>query len=144
MRVFLVFVSATLLGACTEPPKPQPAPEQAAAKTEPAEAAPTEDAKPKPKPLSEEDKRLIALDPSDLSPEMRRKRAYALRRKAMQNPDSAVARTLADLQRAHQNGEIDPKASMPTFTVDGKPPRSGRGPAGTRSGPAGARKDPAE
>lgn len=136
MRVILLATITALIGACSQPPV-----SEAAAETTP-EAAKSNaaESKPKPPPLSEEDKRLIAMDPAELTPELRRKRAYALRRKAMQNPNSPLARTLEDLQKASQNGEIDPNASgMPTFTIDGKPPTSGQGPAGTRMGPAGAR-----
>lgn len=133
MRILVT--SLALLGACSKPPEPQPR------DAEKAEAAPEAEskaqaAKPKPKPLSEEDKRLIAMDPAELTPEMRRKRSYALRRKAMQNPDSAVARTLTDLEEAYKRGELDPgRASMPTFTADGKAPSGGAPPAGAR--PAG-------
>ncbi len=158
MRVLQIAATIGLLTACSKAPARQEASEAAPpSESEPAavvepEAKPSE-AKPsplseeaKPPPLSEEDKRLIAMDPADLTPELRRKRAYARRREAMQDPNSPLARTLGDLQKAYENGEIDlggagtPGASgMPTFTVDGKPPTSGQGPAGTRTGPAGAR-----
>ena len=62
--------------AVAEPSAPAVAPEQ-------GKAAPPE--------LSEEDLRLLAADPATLTPEERRKRAYALRRKIMQNPDSPAA-----------------------------------------------------
>jgi hypothetical protein len=141
MRVLLVAMLAVV--GCTKPPQPERKP----AETKPASAdAETKAAEaPKPPPLSEEDKRLIALDPKELTPELRRKRAYALRRKAMQDPNSPLARTLTDLQKAAENGDLQPpgKRQMPTFTVDGKPPAGGAGPAGTRPGPAGSR-DPAE
>lgn len=135
----LALASAFLAAACSKPPQPQPA--KTAETTDDAKAAePDEDATPKPPPLSEEDKRLIAADPKDLTPEMRRKRAYALRRKAMQNPNSPLARTLNDLQKAYEDGDIDPnQKATPTFTVDGKPPTSGKGKA---QGPAGARSQP--
>jgi hypothetical protein len=58
--------------------------------------------------LTEEDERLIAADPKTLTPEERRKRAYALRRKIMQNPDSPTAQMLEDLRRATENGELKP------------------------------------
>ena len=132
----VALASAVLAAACSKPPQPQPA-KSAETKDEAKAAEPAEDATPKPPPLSEEDKRLIAADPKDLTPEMRRKRAYALRRKAMQNPNSPLARTLNDLQKAYEDGEIDPnKKATPTFTVDGKPPTSGNAKS---QGPAGAR-----
>ncbi|MGH1339923.1 MAG: hypothetical protein ACRBN8_00115 [Nannocystales bacterium] len=141
MRVLVIATMAGLLTAC---PKASPPDADAGQSAESkATDSKADDSKPKPPPLSEEDKRLIALDPAELTPELRRKRAYALRRKAMQNPDSPLARTLDDLQKASLNGEIDPNGSaMPTFTVDGKPPTGGKGPAGTRKGPAGVRADP--
>ncbi len=151
MRVFLIATTACLLTACPKPPTPEAAATAGGANSKAADPTPaTEAAQPpesKPPPLSDEDKRLIALDPSEITPELRRKRAYALRRQAMQDPNSPLARTLDDLQKASQNGEIDPNggaasdsngSAMPTFTVDGKPPTSGKGPAGTRMGPAGA------
>ena len=137
MRSTLLVTVVAALGACSKPPQPQPA---AGAKTAAAaEAPPAAEAEaPTPPPLSEEDERLIASDPKDLTPEMRRKRAYALRRKAMQNPDSPLARTLTDLQKAYEDGSLDPNGTktMPTFTVDGKPPTNGGKPP---MGPAGAR-----
>lgn len=86
-----------------------------------------------PPPLSEEDKRLIALDPSTLTPEMRRKRAYAMRRKVMQNPDSPTARALNDLAAAHRDGVLTKDGDMPTFSLGGQKPTSGRPPAGVRT-----------
>ncbi len=138
MRVLMIATTAGLLAACSKPPAPEASSTADKADSKAAETNPAE-SKPGPPPLSEEDKRLIALDPAELTPELRRKRAYALRRKAMQDPNSPLARTLDDLQKASLNGEIDPdRSGMPTFTVDGKPPTSGKGPAGTRMGPAGA------
>jgi len=152
MRVILIATMACLLTACPKPPVPEAAATAASADSKATDSKTAEaqapDSKAKPPPLSDEDKRLIALDPAEITPELRRKRAYALRRQAMQDPNSPLARTLDDLQKASQNGEIDPTigqttdaggAAMPTFTVDGKPPTSGKGPAGTRMGPAGAR-----
>lgn len=120
-----------LVGAlgCSKAPKPEPV------KSE-AEAAAKAEAK-NPPPLSEEDKRLIAADPSTLTPEERRKRGYALRRKIMQNPDSASARALEDLAKATKEGTIDPKAGksegliLHQRGVEEKP-KSGPPPAGYR------------
>lgn len=105
-----------LLVACSKEVPPQTAAktDAAPAKAEP-EPAPTtaaEPAKPEIPELTEEDKRLIAADPKTLSPDERRKRAYALRRKIMQNPDSESAKMLEELRRAAEAGEIDPKATM--------------------------------
>jgi hypothetical protein len=85
--------------------------------------------------LSEEDLALIEADPKTLSPEQRRKRAYALRRKIMQDPDSPAARTLQDLQEAHQAGalQLPGKQGGPTLSLPGtEPSGEGRPPAGAR------------
>lgn len=111
-----------------------PAPE----KVEPtAEAAPAEAAQAAPRtptPLTEEELALIAADPKDLTPELRRKRAYARRKQIMQNPDSPTARALDDLAEAHQAGDLDVqrKADGVWLSAPGTKPSSGRPPAGWR------------
>lgn len=134
MRSVLVTAVIAALAGCSKPPQPEPSTAKAEAKADDGAAPKTAEATPAP--LSEEDKRLIAADPKALTPEMRRKRAFALRRQAMQNPDSPLARTLTDLEKAYDEGELDPNGqkAMPTFTADGKPPANGKG-----MGPAGAR-----
>lgn len=86
------------------------------------------------KPLSEEDKRLLAADPATLTPEERRKRSYALRRKIMQNPDSPAARMLDDLEDAVRDGDIDPKGNGKghSLSLPGTKPENARPPAGWR------------
>ena len=59
-------------------------------------------------PLTQEEIDLIAADPATLSPELRRKRGYALRRKILQNPDSPSARQLEALRIAAEKGELQP------------------------------------
>lgn len=130
---------ASLLGAsactCTTPDGSTDAakPQAAAVAPAPEAKAPTE--APAIPELSEEDRRLIAADPKDLSPDDRRKRAYALRRKIMQNPDSPAARTLEDLRKAADEGTIQPPGAGPHFevrrTADATPPSAP--PAGTRT-----------
>jgi hypothetical protein len=142
VRFGLVFVC--FIAACNAKPAPVAAKDDAPAPTaEPAASAPAADKAAIPE-LSEEDKRLLAADPKSLTPEERRKRAYALRRKIMQNPDSPAARTLEDLRRATEAGQLDPTRSGMQFqarTADGQPTTP---PPGTM-GPAGARpKDPAD
>ena len=68
-------------------------------------------------PLTQEEIDLIAADPATLSPEMRRKRAFARRRQILQNPDSPAARQLEALRLAHESGEM--QAQMPDRTRDG-------------------------
>ncbi len=106
------------------------------------EEVPADDAKAKddakvvtPPPLSEEDLALIAADPKDLTPELRRKRAYARRRQIMQNPDSPAARALNDLAEAHQAGDLDVErtGSGTWLSAPGTKPASGRPPAGWRA-----------
>ena len=115
--------------ACSGKSADSPAKDQAGAPDGASKQAPEPEGPP---PLSEEDKRLLAADPATLSPEERRKRAYALRRKVMQDPDSPAARTLTDLEEAVRGGEIDPNAKTPTLSLPGTKPQSGRPPAGWR------------
>lgn len=128
------------LAACTceQAYSPSPAAGAAADAAVPAAVADEGDAKAIP-PLSEEDLRLIAADPKTLSPEDVRKRAFALRRKIMQNPDSAAARTLEDLRRAHEAGELQAPGGGPVrFEArgkDGEPPTGTMPPAGVRPEP---------
>ncbi len=127
-------VSAASVG-CSAQPTPQKAAPAADAKTVEAkadEAKAPDDAK-TPPPLSEEDLALIAADPKDLTPEMRRKRAYARRRQIMQNPNSPTARALEDLAEAHQAGELDvERRDGVWFSAPGTKPSGGRPPAGYR------------
>ena len=82
---------------------------------QPAEGqAKQEEAKPAPaKELTQEELDLLAADPKTLSPEQNRKRAYALRKKVMQNPDSAAARALEDARQAALAGQLN-------FDADGE------------------------
>jgi hypothetical protein len=111
-------VALVLLVACGPAPAPQPAtPTPAAAAPAPAPAAVDpmldQDARPAPEPpLTQEELDLIAADPNTLTKELRVKRAYALRRKILQNPDSPMARQLEAMRRAAERGElpnVDPK-----------------------------------
>lgn len=110
---------ATLAGGCGTKTETQPKAE--AKGTEPpaeakdaslAEAAPPAmseadpDRPPKAEPMTPEELELIEKDPKDLTPELRRKRAFALRKKIMQNPDSPQARELWRLQKAVESGEL--------------------------------------
>lgn len=100
-----------------------------------ADAKATDDDLPKKAPpLTQEEKDLIAADPATLTPELRRKRAFALRKKIMQNPDSPTARMLEDLRKAAERGELDiPGKTTPRLhanTKDGK--QGGPPPAGSR------------
>lgn len=127
-------VSASACTCSTPEPASQGAP-QAAAVVPSADAKTPTAAAPAIPELTDEDRRLIAADPKDLSPDDRRKRAQALRRKIMQNPDSPAARTLEDLRKAADEGLIQPPGGSPHFevqrTADGRPPSAP--PAGTRT-----------
>lgn len=88
-----------------------PAPERAEA--DKAEAAKTEAAKPNSKPnstasteLSAEELELIAADSKSLTPEQNRKRAFALRKQIMQNPDSPQAKALEDARASALEGQL--------------------------------------
>ncbi len=153
VRAFPRAIAALLLGttcalaACTCEQAYAPTPAADAPKNANADAkanppgadAPTAEAPAVP-PLSEEDLRLIAADPKTLSPEDVRKRAFALRRKIMQNPDSPAARALEDLRRATEAGELQaPGAGAVRFEArgtDGEPPKGTMPPAGVREGDA--------
>ena len=121
-----------LATACTAQPaapeKVEPTVEAAAVEVAPAQAAPATPA------LTEEELALIAADPKDLTPELRRKRAYARRKQIMQNPDSPTARALSDLAEAHQAGDLDVqrKADGVWLSAPGTKPTTGRPPAGWR------------
>ena len=149
----IIVFGVTLLAACSETPPPRAA-TNADAKVEPATPVPNTqtdaqtDAKTDAKtaqPLSAEDERLIAADPKTLTPEDRRKRAYAMRRKIMQNPDSETAKMLEDLRRAAENGELQPPGKdgtmqFSTRTAPGAPPAVSSPPAGTPTSAADAPK----
>lgn len=60
-------------------------------------------------PLTEEEKALIDADPKTLPPEKRRERAYALRKKIMQNPDSPAAQELERVRKMIESGELTPQ-----------------------------------
>ncbi|PRQ06044.1 hypothetical protein [Enhygromyxa salina] len=78
-------------------------------------ASATADAKPLGKyELTEEEVDLLARDPKTLGPEQNRKRAYALRKKIMQNPDSEAARALEDAREAALAGQVE---------IPGQPPK---------------------
>jgi hypothetical protein len=126
---------AMLFAGCSTPATPTPAGhEQAspsASSSEPAEAPA------QPPPLSAEDLALIEADPTTLTPEQRRERAHALRRKIMQDPDSPAARTLEDLRRAHEDGLLElprGKDGGVVLSTPGAPAASGAAPAGSRPG----------
>ncbi|HWB73528.1 MAG TPA: hypothetical protein VG755_01210 [Nannocystaceae bacterium] len=139
----VVLVATSWLAACRCSDQSAPAQASPVVAEPNAPAAAPADDKAAPPALSEEDLRLLAADPATLTPEERRKRAYALRRKIMQNPDSPTARMLEDLRRAHENGELDVQkpGEGAHFEVRGSgPPKDGPPPAGTRP-PAGS--DPA-
>lgn len=105
------FVTLLVLAACSKEVAPQTAAKEAApAKVDPAPAP--DPAKPEIPELTEEDKRLIAADPKTLTPDERRKRAHALRRKILQNPESDSAKALEELRRAAEAGEIQPPGTM--------------------------------
>ena len=147
-------VAAVALAGCMQSPAPAKVEEtsevkaSAEAKAE-AEAEPEKPAKKIPV-LTEEDKRLIAADPKELTPEDRRKRAHALRRKIMQNPDSPTARALEDMAEAVRKGEVDPtqpgKKKYPTLYLPGTKPNKGPPPAGYRPDPKAAetKRDPVD
>ncbi|MEE9384064.1 MAG: hypothetical protein V3V08_11690 [Nannocystaceae bacterium] len=83
-------------------------------------------------PLTKEEKALIAQKVKDLSPEDRRKRAYAMRKKIMQTPNSPVARQLRKTAEAIRNGEIQ---LPPELLKKGSALKVGEGPRGGGGSP---------
>ena len=103
-------LALSLLAACSTKPPATMIEEQ------PKEGAINQEAEAKPaksKELTQEELDLLAADPKTLSPEQNRKRAYALRKKVMQNPDSAAARALEDARQAALAGQLN-------FDADGE------------------------
>jgi hypothetical protein len=102
-RASTLLAALLMVGCFVDPPAavaekqadPQPQPEPAPQK--PAD----------PNALTPEEEALIAQKPADLTPEQRVKRAHALRKKIMQNPDSEAAKALEDARRAAEAGEIN-------------------------------------
>lgn len=82
-------------GQAAEPGAAEKADDEQATKHEPAD------------PLTEEELKLIEADPKELSPDDRRLRAYALRKKIMQNPDSDAAKAIREGMEAIERGEVD-------------------------------------
>jgi hypothetical protein len=122
-----------LAAACTtEAPAPHevtPGPVAAGEAPAPAPQAKADT----PPPLTAEELALLAADPKDLTPDQRRKRAYARRKQIMQDPDSPTARALNDLAAAHQAGEIDVERKDGVWlSTPGSKPTEGRPPAGWR------------
>ncbi len=104
--------------AKTEPAKTEPA------KTEPAKTEPALSAADTPKPappLTAEELELIAADPAELTPEFRRKRAFALRKKIMQHPESEAAKALEDMRRKVESGEVTPQLPSKKLRLDTPP-----------------------
>lgn len=112
LRASLPLVLLVLPLACVDAPTrsadAQPAQAKVQAKAE-QPAATTPAAKPS-KPgsleLSAEELELLEADPKTLSPEQNRKRAYALRKKIMQSPDSPQAQALEEARAAALGGEL--------------------------------------
>ncbi|EDM75414.1 hypothetical protein PPSIR1_04238 [Plesiocystis pacifica SIR-1] len=140
LGTFALCLTSTL--ACTPPERSPEQVEQADAKAEAgdtakADAKPAEakaDAKAEAPPadpaeryaLTEEDERLIAADPSTLSPEENRKRAHALRKKIMQNPDSEAAKALEDARQAVLAGEVQPTPGNTSEPAPGTDTQGGK------------------
>ncbi|HLT40688.1 MAG TPA: hypothetical protein VK034_30640 [Enhygromyxa sp.] len=106
--------------ACVDAPPERSAeakPEQPA--TEPAPAPVEAKAPSGSLELSAEELELIDADPRALSPEQNRKRAYALRKKVLQNPDSPQAQALEEARAAALGGELTPEQVNPDGSPDG-------------------------
>lgn len=114
---------ATPVGT-TPAPAEKTAPEAAAVADAPPTAA-VADAPPAKKPaepLTQEELDLIAADPATLTPSQRRDRAFALRKKIMQNPDSPAAQSLEKLRMQIESGEVRPQLPDRGITFHAKMP----------------------
>ena len=80
--------------------------------------------------LTPEEEALIAADPNTLPPEQRTKRAYALRKKIMQNPDSPGAKQLKAMQESIERGESQLPPHLTERTLSAKVAPSQGAPAG--------------
>lgn len=106
--------------ACVDAPDRSAEAQQA---TEKAEVAPAPAPEQKPQPgsleLSAEELELLDADPKTLSPEQNRKRAYALRKKIMANPESPQAKALEEARAAALGGELTPEQANPNAEKEG-------------------------
>lgn len=100
--VVALLTLAGVLACVADPPAATDADVAKQAKPEPAPPKPVD-----PNALTPEEEALIAADRSTLTPEQHRKRAYALRKKIMQNPDSEAAKALEEARRAAEAGELE-------------------------------------
>ena len=98
---------------------PAKAPAEAATAT-PMEVGqiPLAPAGPPPGPLTAEEEALIAANPDDLTPEERRARSQALRKKAMQDPNSPGAKAIRAAQAAIESGQVRPE-DLPAGSKEG-------------------------
>ena len=76
-------------------------------------------------PLTAEEERLIAANPDDLTKEERRKRAFALRKKIMQDPDSEQAQMILQGAEALRRGEVSPTPADGPTSSDDHDPKNG-------------------
>lgn len=68
--------------------------------------------------LTPEELELLDADPRALTPDQNRKRAYALRKKALQNPDSPQAKAIEEARAAAVGGELTPEQAEPATATD--------------------------
>ncbi|RMG93565.1 MAG: hypothetical protein D6705_18355 [Deltaproteobacteria bacterium] len=71
------------------------------------DAARTRRVPPRVPPLTEEELALIEKDPRNLSPEDRRRRAHALRKQILQNPDGPAAKELERWRQMYESKELE-------------------------------------
>jgi hypothetical protein len=109
---FVVAAVLLLPLACADPPadkaEQQGDAKQAQAEPTEKEATPTAAPAPaNPNELTADEIALIEADPKTLTPEQNRKRAFALRKKVMQDPDSPAAQALEEAREAALAGQVD-------------------------------------
>ncbi len=73
-------------------------------------------------PLTEEEQALVDADPATLSPEQKKARAYALRKKILQDPNSPQAQALKEAANQIVSGQVEPNLDYKEDGQSSAPP----------------------
>lgn len=73
-------------------------------------------------PLTEEEQALVDADPATLSPEQKKARAYALRKKILQDPNSPQAQALKEAANQIVSGQVEPNLDYKQDGQSSAPP----------------------
>ncbi|MEZ4452060.1 MAG: hypothetical protein R3B09_21530 [Nannocystaceae bacterium] len=120
-----LLLALVIAGLGCGPGTPAPTPSPVASAPAPEEPAKVEAPPKKPaEPLTQEELDLIAADPGTLTPAERRQRAFALRKKIMQDPDSKAAKSLERVRQQIESGEIKPELPNRSVTFSARTPEA--------------------